>query len=317
VTAPADGLVSRALLADRSLVLHADPQCWPVVRPWVPLNSLPADGAAAPSGVIAVASGESMPPPEAAEPPTLQVGPARAWLGGASGVMTGASATWGALDLAKLRASVWADVAAGERAAADLYPMLTIAAALLLARMGHALIHAGAVVAPDGRAWLVVGDARSGKSTACVSLAKAGWGLLSDDQVVLAPTARGVSVEGWLRPVHLDEGWSECVPRGRRRTIDLAEIGGGAPGSTAMLAGTLHTSVDSGARSQAREIATAEAFTGVVRQSPWLLADRAVAPSLVGLLSDVARLPRVALQLGLETFGKPECVAALLTPVVP
>ena len=142
--------------------------------------------------------------------------------------MRGATACWGRLDLEALRATLWADLAAGEAAGADVYAMLTIASALLLGRMRRPLIHAGAVVAPDGKGWLVVGDARSGKSTTCVSLASSGWGLLSDDQVVLTPNGPTLEVEGWLRPVHLDEGWNEGVPRGRRRTVHPAELGGGA-----------------------------------------------------------------------------------------
>ena len=76
------------------------------------------------------------------------------------------------------------DPAIGPSAATDLYSMLTISAALLCAGLGRALLHAAAVVAPDGTAWLLVGDARSGKSTTCANLARGcgggGWGYLSD-----------------------------------------------------------------------------------------------------------------------------------------
>ncbi len=63
-------------------------------------------------------------------------------------------------------------------------------------------------------------------------------------------------------------------------------------------------------------MAAGDAFTGLVRQSPWLLADRVVAPSLADILSAVARLPRFSLRLGLDTFGRPDRLRALLTPAL-
>jgi hypothetical protein len=55
-----------------------------------------------------------------------------------------------------------------------------------------------------------------------------------------------------------------------------------------------------------------EAFVGLVRQSPWLLADRRVAPAMVERLSTLARLPRYAVSLGYDTFGDPPALKAAL-----
>src|SRR5207245_6776974 len=93
------------------------------------------------------------------------------------------------------RARLWVDPAPEPEAAGDVYSMLTVATALLLAGLGRALVHAAAVVHPDGGAWLLVGDARSGKSTTCATLVSAGWGYLSDDQVVLEAREDGVQVD--------------------------------------------------------------------------------------------------------------------------
>jgi hypothetical protein len=303
-----DGQVTCALLADRSLV-----------HPWVPLSCDPAEAGAPPHAVVAVEPMQS-PTPASGQlgPPTLRIGPVGAWLeaGSANPVLRGTTAGWGRIDLTTLHSTLWADLEAGEAAGADLYAMLTIASALLLGRMSRALIHAGAVVAPDGRGWLVVGDARSGKSTACVSLASTGCGLLSDDQVVLTLNGRRLEVEGWLRPVHLDEGWDEGIPRGRRRTTHPSELGGGTTRRVVPLAGTVHTSVDAAQPTRVSEIPAGDAFTGLVRQSPWLLADRVVARSLVDMLSGVAQLPRFALRLGLDTFGRSDRLHTLLTPAL-
>jgi hypothetical protein len=317
VSVPAErGPVRRALLADGSLELRSDARCWALVRPWVPASCDPVAGDRPSRAGIAVKASQSPGGPDAgAGPPTLRVGPVGAWLdpAAASAILRGATACRGRLDLGSLHATLRADLNGGAAAGADLYAMLTIAAALLLGRMTRALIHAGAVVAPDGRGWLVLGDARSGKSTACVSLASAGWRLLSDDQVVLTPTGPSHEVEGWLRPVHLDEGWDEGVPRGRRRTVPPEELGAALTSGVVPLAGTVHTSVDPGQPTSVSGVYAADAFAGLVRQSPWLLADAPVAPALADLLSGVARLPRVSLRLGADTFGRPDRVRALLT----
>src|SRR5437773_2182067 len=117
----------------------------------------------------------------------------------------------------------------------------TVPAALLCAGLGRALLHAAAVVAPDGTAWLLVGDARSGKSTTCANLARGGggWGYLSDDQTVLAATEQGIMVEGWPRAFHLDEAWERGEVSGRRRAIEPAAVGIGDRRRLAPLAGIL------------------------------------------------------------------------------
>jgi hypothetical protein len=304
-------------VADRSVVLHSDSGSWPLARPWVPLSADPVDERPTTRAVIAVESQRPIaPPPPVTGLPTLTIGPATAWLEAGVGLLRGASGCWGRLDLELLRGTLFADPQVGDAATADLYAMLTIASALLLGRMGRAVIHAGAIVAPDGRGWLVVGDARSGKSTTCVSLASAGCGLLSDDQVVLSTDGPSLVVEGWLRPVHLDEGWGEGIPQGPRQTLHPAALGAVAPCRVAPLAGTVHTVVDPAQPTRVSRLSAGDGFTGLVRQSPWLLADRVSAPALVDLLSRVARLPRLSLRLGLDTFGRPERIRALLTPAL-
>src|SRR5690606_33365128 len=97
-------------------------------------------------------------------------------------------------------------------ACADLYSMLTLSAALLLGRLERTPIHAAAVVAPNGQALLLAGDARVGKSTTTVNLITAGWDYLSDDQIVLERAGADLRVEGWPRLFYLDEGWEAGTP---------------------------------------------------------------------------------------------------------
>jgi hypothetical protein len=239
----------------------------------------------------------------------------RAWLDnlGETALMIGGTGTFGQIDRSRHRARLVVPARSGDAAAMDLQPMLTIAAAILLGRIGRILLHAGAVVAEDGRAWLVVGDARSGKSTTSVSLTASGWALLSDDQVVVRASEAGdLSVEGWLRPLHLDAGWDTHAPTGTRNTVEPASLGLRVAQGPIELAGTLHCSVAAERPTHAEGISAGQAFIGLVRQSPWLLADRPVAPTIVERLSAVARLPRYALSLGRDTFGEPMALRAAL-----
>lgn len=305
--------VSHAVLADGVLALSVDSTCRPLLGSWLPFGAAAAAASGPVGASIAIASTPDAGRPRVPSvPSTLRIGDVRAWVQDDTALLIGGTGAIGRIDQTRRHADVRVPSRRGE-AAADLQPMLTIAAALLLGRLGRILLHAGAVVADDGRAWLVVGDARSGKSTTCVSLASSGWQLLSDDQVVLHASGEGgLMAEGWLRPLHLDEGWSTGKPTGSRTTIPPPALGLRITTGLVEIAGTLHTSVTA-ARPSAVSIMTAgESFIGLVRQSPWLLADRAAAPAIVERLSALARLPRRAVSLGRDTFGRPRALRTVI-----
>jgi hypothetical protein len=54
------------------------------------------------------------------------------------------------------------------------------------------------------------------------------------------------------------------------------------------------------------------ALSGLLRQSPWLLADRGCAPRVLELLRDAALLPAHALRLGLDTYTDPARLARIV-----
>src|SRR5438445_220160 len=224
-------------LIDQTRATHAER--------WVPEEPGGATSHRATGALIDVRC-STRPAPRCPTAATFSLGSVRAWVDEPRGVVRlgGALASsGGAVSLATRRAQLRVDAASGDRAATDLYSMLTIAAALLVAGLGRALVHAAAVLAPDGAAWLLVGDARAGKSTTCANLARGGggggWGFLSDDQVVLAATEQGIVVEGWLRSFHLDEGWERGEVSGRRRAIHPGALGLGGRQRAAPLAGML------------------------------------------------------------------------------
>ena len=191
--------VSRDLTSDGVLRLVLDGGLVPLAERWVPDEPGGATARRAGGARIEVRC-SARPTPRPPSVPTLSLGTVRAWQHERRGVvqLCGALASSGGeVSLGSRVARLRVDPASGPSAATDLYSMLTISAALLCAGLGRALLHAAAVVAPDGTAWLLVGDARSGKSTTCANLARGGggWGFLSDDQTVLAAAEQSANTE--------------------------------------------------------------------------------------------------------------------------
>lgn len=308
------------LLEDGTLTLTVEEPCRRLIGAWLPITARRAEPAgSAPASIAVLRGADAVQSPSPDSPPTLRIGSVRAWLDheANTAMVAGATGAGGEVDLSRHRARLTVTPRAGDAVAADLQPMLTISAALLLGRIGRILLHAGAVVSGDGRAWLVVGDTHSGKSTTCVSLALSGWGLLSDDQVALQGPGSGVlRAEGWLRPLHLDEGWDGRAPVGIRNTVMPAALGLRAVSGPIEIAGTIHTSIDPGQPTTVSVTTATDAFIGLVRQSPWLLADRTAAPAIVERLSALARLPSVAVSLGRDTFGQPDALRSVVEPTL-
>jgi hypothetical protein len=55
-----------------------------------------------------------------------------------------------------------------------------------------------------------------------------------------------------------------------------------------------------------------EALAGLLRQSPWLLADRGAAPGVLALLQQAAEAPAHGLRLGLDTYRDAPRLADIL-----
>jgi hypothetical protein len=255
------------------------------------------------------------------EPHSFRLGSVRAWIprGAAAAVLAGdAAGCRGDVDLATGAAVLTVPSAIDDGVGTDLFSMLTVSAALLLLRRGGALVHAGAVVAPGGGAWLLVGDSHTGKSTTCLNLIRAGWNFLADDQVVLAGDASGerIEVQGWPRAFHLDEGWESGRDAGRRREIDPADYGPGVRQSCAPLAGSLVLTVASSRPTVLRPSTPSDSFAMLVRQAPWFLLDRAASAPALRLLEQVATMPSYALDLGPDVYRDERLLAAVLAPLI-
>lgn len=306
--------MTHVLLRDGALHLEAAPDLLPLIAHWLPLLPYEERTPHPHGSVVRVVRGDPHKPPAA--PPALRLGTADAWVEGDAAVLAGKSAGCsGGVDLragtAELRAP---NGASGDTVGWELYSMASLACALLLNRMGRTLAHAGGVVAPDGGAWLLVGDTHAGKSTTVANLLRCGWGYVSDDNVVLARGGGGIEVEGWPRHFHMDEGWAAGAPLGRRGAIDPRERWPGQWTDAAPLAGLLFPRVEPAQPTELAPLAAGGALTGLLRQSPWLLADRGSAPAVLALLRDAAARPAFTLRLGLDSYADPPLLAERLRP---
>jgi hypothetical protein len=198
----------------------------------------------------------------------------------------------------------------------DLYALCTLACALLLGRMHRSLVHAAAVVAPDGGAWLLAGDAYAGKSTTVVNLIGAGWRFVSDDHVMLLRGEGGRPwLEGWPRRFHLDQGWAQGTPGQPRGELDPHDRWPGRWQRQAPLAGVLLPRVEAALPTRLEPVAGGEALAALVRQSPWQLGDRGTAAEVLELLGDACRLPTHALRLGLDSYRDSGRLLEVLGPL--
>ncbi len=310
------------LLADGSLRLECAPTLAPLLGRWLPL--LPySETVSAPHGaaVIRVAPGDGARVAPAAGAPVLRLGAAdvRVDAAAARATLQATAGCAGEVDLAGLSANFFVPPfaeAAADAVSWDLHAMCTVACALLLGRMHRALAHAAAVVAPDGGAWLLTGDTHAGKSTTCVNLITAGWRFVSDDHVVLFRDGAGrLAVEGWPRRFHLDHGWEEGRPVHVRGEVDPHQRWPGRWMRTAPLAGILFPRVQADRPTELSPIAAADALGGLMRQSPWLLADRAQAPEILAFLRSACERPAFSLRLGLDTYRDTDRLLRVLEPL--
>lgn len=316
-----------ALTPDRAVVLQVDPGLEPWVDRWRPLLVPDSDTVPAGQGAIIrvvrgsktdVGAPEGVPAGE----PQLKLGAVELHAHGADVLLmcSRSSHVRARIRLRNRQARIEVLSEAqspDEETVWETYSMLTLAAALLLGRLERAVVHAGAVVAPDGGAWLLAGDTHAGKSTTCASLIARGWSYLSDDHVVVWRSGEDVLAAGWLRPFHLDAGWTRGSPTGERAPADPMTLGPGRPLASANVRGVLLPGIKPELPTQLSVASPGDALAALIRQSPWLMADAASAPGVLELFRSIVAMPRFRLRLGLDVYGRPEELEGRLIDLLP
>ncbi len=252
---------------------------------------------------------------------------------------------FGSIDLTRRQATIRITPNVAASRGNDVSAQLTLCVALLMGRIDRALMHAAAVVPPDGDAWILVGDSHSGKTTTTMNLMISGWQYLSDDHVVIGWGSEDLktkgsrveeseveeskaeesnrihnakktqlpgkypTVEGWPRVFHLDSGWGTETPKNIRCNVDPRQYLSAHKSQACDLGGMLFPVVEANEATKLIRISGAEALAGIVRQSPWLMADHKSAASTFALFTAMCKLPAYQLRLGLDTFNNPGLLA--------
>jgi hypothetical protein len=318
-TSRSDHGVTRSLLREGALALRAGPDVWPTVARWIPRIPVetPFHG-----NVRAWIHAESGAPhfDIPSEPPRIELCSVAGWPQPSGRLLLCDSdhRISAVVDPAGRQATVrLRDTSeASDEYFREIFAAFTLTASFLLGRLRRTLVHGGAVVAPDGRAWLLVGGTFSGKTTTCINLVRCGWDYVTDDQAILGREGDRVSVEGWPRKFNVDLGYSRGVSEGVRGRVDPDLFGPGRWRRAARLGGLIFPRVEAGLPTVLRPMGPADALSGLLSQSPWLLADPGTAPDVLDLLVRAAQLPSYRLRLGADTYQNGEQLCRVLAPAL-
>lgn len=289
--------LQQILMSDGALLLDVDARLEALVSPWVALRPSAAPDHDQPAARLYLHEAPLLGVEVPRTAPTLRIGSVGVWLRQDAGrAVLGAAEQdcAGAADLDVLQATVVTGVSSG--VAPRLHAMLTLASALLLGRLGRALVTAGAVVAPGGGAWLVADREGVGTATTVRRLAAAGWPCLSAERVMLCQECGhgGVVVEGW--PATSAE--SEDVPV--------------APCGAAPLAGVLLLRQAAPEPTALLPRGEGDLLSALTPASPWLRLDQSGAAGIVRALRFGLSAPVFDLCLGLDSYASPERLADAL-----
>ena len=158
--------------------------------------------------------------------------------------------------------------------------VMSFAVCAALRRFGMFDLHSAGVVDGDDRGVLIVGPSGSGKSTLALQLALAGWGYLSDDELLLSLVDAQVEARGFRNFFAVSNGarGKHCFePNGARRVSQTS------PGLV------LFTRVNGAVESEFRKLTQAEAMTRLIRACPWATYDISISVANLAVLSALAR----------------------------
>src|SRR5262249_12499359 len=152
----------------------------------------------------------------------------------------------------------------------ELARVTSFAVCAALRRFGLFELHSGGVILPNTEAGvLIIGPSGSGKSTLTLQLASAGWGYLSDDEVLLSATDGQVEARGFRRFFALvgapTSTYKDCFePAGTRIQQTVPRF-------------LLFTAVSGASETKLHELTQAETMARLIRACPWATYDTAIA----------------------------------------
>jgi hypothetical protein len=195
----------------------------------------------------------------------------------------------------------------------------------LLRPLGYFSLHAAGVVSRQGRGLLLVGPPGSGKSTLTLGLLRQGWGVLSDDAVLLRVQPDGVEALACRRPVyvhaeaaarHADLPFGEAVPDGTggwKRRVAIETAFPTQQRTSCRPQGLLFASVVPQPQSALHPVAGPTAVQQLLTHSGPHLFDRATMRPHLEILQRLLQQTRVyALDAGRDLYEAPRTLTRLL-----
>lgn len=160
-----------------------------------------------------------------------------------------------------------------------------------LRRYGLFELHAAAVVVPNSHdGVLIVGPSGSGKSTLTLQLATAGWGYLSDDELLLSAVGENVEARGFRSFFAVATATASAGSHGSFKScFEPAGVFAAPRVSRAVPRFVLFASLGGTRETRLRKLDQAETMTRLIRSCPWATYDTAIAGANLKLLSQLAR----------------------------
>ncbi len=217
-------------------------------------------------------------------------------------------------------ASVWLSPAAVQRLERCTRIFLMAVLVVLLRRVGWFHLHAATAIDPDGRGWLVAGDAQAGKSTTAALLAASGWRVGTDDAAFLERHGERIVVHTCHAPIALREGGRRLLARAGGIALPARGKVGFWPEDLGSVWTPLvdpdviiFTSVGK-THTAAEPLARPAAVSELVRWSAWVMLELDLAQSHLDVLTRLTRQARCyRVTLGSDLFARPNRLIELVT----
>lgn len=230
------------------------------------------------------------------------------------------------------RVEVWLDGSALAQRPASFITVIAYALPAALRRCGLYDLHAAGMVEPSGGAGFVLaGGSESGKTSLSVRLGASGWRYMSDDQLIISESERGLEVRGLRKSFQtsaaalagcplprLDEALGILVPNDpEKRKLDPEVLFPGMFAPSAAARVLCFPAVAGGRVSRVEPVGPAEAMSRLIKMCPWSSYDLSSAREHLGVLSRLVRQCKAyALHAGRDIFDEPAEAGRLLSSLV-
>lgn len=196
---------------------------------------------------------------------------------------------------------------------AELARVTSFAVCAALRRFGMFELHGAGVVVPGSDAGvLIVGPSGSGKSTLTSQLARAGWGYLSDDELLLIQNGEEIEARGF-------RSFFALVPEDSQSSLkscfEPADVFDAPRADRVTPRFLLFTAISDATETQLHELSQAETMSRLIRSCPWATYDTAVAGPSLQLLSRLARQTKGFNLMAGTDLLEPEQASRILSSV--